>query len=85
MSTNSAARVAKVFDQYSRFISLEGGLFSLGMPEVRGPGSVGIRTKRSTDGAGVPPAPALAAVVPHVWGLVKMGRVCSRLEDGRNS
>lgn len=33
-AAGAAARISKVFDQYSRFLSLEGGLFSLGQPSA---------------------------------------------------
>lgn len=31
---SAAARVAKVYDQHDQFLSLEGGLFSLGLPDT---------------------------------------------------
>ncbi|GAB4817085.1 hypothetical protein N2152v2_004131 [Parachlorella kessleri] len=34
VSTNSAARIARVYDQYNRFVSLESGIFSLGLPQT---------------------------------------------------
>jgi hypothetical protein len=34
VATSSAARIAKVYDQYNHFVSLESGLFSLGLPNV---------------------------------------------------
>ena len=34
VSTNSAASVARVYDQYNRFVSLESGIFSLGLPQT---------------------------------------------------
>lgn len=34
VASSAAARVAKVYDQHDQFLSLEGGLFSLGLPDT---------------------------------------------------
>lgn len=34
VASNSAARVARLYDQHGQFLSLEGGLFTLGLPDT---------------------------------------------------
>lgn len=34
MASNSAARVARVYDQHGQFMGLEGSLFSLSLPDT---------------------------------------------------